>query len=164
MAIPQKMKMRITSVFFSGALAIAAAMITGSDGLEGYAASPYRDVVGVLTVCYGHTGSDIVEGKTYTEPECRALLNQDLTHVARQIDPYITRPIPVATRAALYSFTYNVGVSSFKNSTLLRRLNAGDTAGACNELRRWVYAGGRKWKGLENRREIERDVCMMEAA
>jgi len=161
MAIPSGMKARMLAAV--GAMAIASAMLIGNDGLEGPAPVPYYDVGGVLTVCYGHTGSDIVPGKTYSENECRYLLNKDLSSVARRIDPYITRPVPDTTRAALYTFAYNVGATSFKNSTLLRLLNRGYTAGACDQLRRWVYADGRKWQGLINRREIEREVCMMEA-
>ncbi|MCH5496505.1 glycoside hydrolase family protein, partial [Salmonella enterica subsp. diarizonae serovar 16:z10:e,n,x,z15] len=48
---------------------------------------------------------------------------------------------------------------AFAKSTLLKKLNAGDQAGACNELKRWTYAGGKQWKGLVTRREIEREVC-----
>lgn len=100
-----------------GAIAIASALITGptgNDGLEGVRYNPYQDVVGVWTVCYGHTGKDIMLGKKYTEAECRALLNKDLNTVARQIDPYIQKPIPVTMRGALYSFAYNVGAGNFQ--------------------------------------------------
>ena len=62
-------------------------------------------------------------------------------------------------KAALYSFTYNAGVGAFKSSTMLKKLNAGNTKGACDELRRWTYAGGKQWKGLVTRREIERELC-----
>ncbi|EAS6375440.1 TPA: lysozyme [Salmonella enterica subsp. enterica serovar Orion] len=146
-----------------GAIAIASALITGptgNDGLEGVRYKPYRDVVGILTVCYGHTGNDIMIGKTYTESECKALLNKDLNMVARQINPYIKVPIPETTRGALYSFVYNVGAGNFKTSTLLHKINQGDIKGACEQLRRWTYAGGKQWKGLITRREIEREVCM----
>lgn len=146
-----------------GAIAIASALITGTtgnDGLEGVRYEPYRDVVGVWTVCYGHTGNDIIRGKTYTKAECDALLNKDLALVARQIDPFIQKPIPEAMRGALYSFTYNVGAGNFKSSTLLRKINQGDMKGACEQLRRWTYAGGKQWKGLITRREIEREVCL----
>ncbi|ECB7868775.1 lysozyme [Salmonella enterica subsp. enterica serovar Agona] len=146
-----------------GAIAIASVLITGptgNDGLEGVRYKPYRDVVGIWTVCYGHTGNDIMIGKTYTESECKALLNKDLNTVARQINPYIKVPIPETTRGALYSFVYNVGAGNFKTSTLLHKINQGDIKGACEQLRRWTYAGGKQWKGLITRREIEREVCL----
>lgn len=146
-----------------GAIAIASMLITGptgNDGLEGVRYTPYQDVIGVWTVCYGHTGKDILLGKTYTKVECDALLNKDLATVARQINPYIKVPIPETTRGALYSFAYNVGSGNFKTSTLLYKINQGDIAGACDQLRRWIYAGKQTWKGLVTRREIEREVCL----
>ncbi|KYC08761.1 lysozyme [Salmonella enterica subsp. enterica] len=139
----------------ASAMVIAAAMIGGNGGLEGRRHEPYRDVAGVLTVCDGHTGKDIVPGKHYTDAECDALLNKDLALVAARIDPLIKASIPNSERAALYSFAYNVGTGAFARSTLLKKLNAGDLAGACNELKRWTYAGGKQWKGLVTRREIE---------
>nr|MBJ6969775.1 glycoside hydrolase family protein [Vibrio cholerae] len=52
-------------------------------------------------------------------------------------------------------------VGAFSRSTLLKKLNAGEMTQACDELKRWVYAGGKKWKGLMNRREIEEEVCSL---
>ncbi|HDE1138788.1 TPA: lysozyme, partial [Klebsiella pneumoniae] len=92
--------------------------------------------------------------------ECRALLSKDLNAVARQINPYIQKPIPETMRGALYSFAYNVGAGNFQTSTLLRKINQGDQKGACDQLRRWTYAKGKQWKGLVTRREIEREVCL----
>lgn len=146
----------------AGAVAIAAALLGGHDGLEGRRYIPYRDVAGVLTVCDGHTGKDIIPGKRYTDAECDALLDKDLKRVKAQVDPLIKVSIPESERAAFYSFAYNVGTGAFARSTLLKKLNAGDHAGACNELKRWTYAGGRQWKGLVTRREIEREVCTWE--
>ncbi|MFE4125365.1 lysozyme [Kosakonia sp. YIM B13605] len=163
MAMSPEFRNKVIAAIGGGSLAISAAMITGpngDDGLEGIRLEPYLDVVGVPTVCYGHTGSDIVMGKTYTERQCKDLLNADLQSVARQVDPVINADIPETMRAALYSFAYNVGVGAFKKSTMLRLINKGDNAAACNEMKRWVMAGGKKWKGLVNRREIEREVCM----
>jgi len=157
MATSTALRNKIIAAMGGGAIAIAAAVIPSLEGVEH---KPYQDVVGVWTVCYGHTGADIIKSKTYTEAECQALLNKDLRTVANQIDPLIKRPIPDTTRAALISFSYNVGAGAFRQSTLLKKINAGDTVGACNELRRWTYAGGKQWKGLMNRREIERDVCL----
>lgn len=154
---------KIAAALGGGAIAIASALITGpsgDDGLEGVRYQAYRDVVGVWTVCYGHAGKDIMLGKTYTEAECKGLLNKDLATVARQVNPYIKVPIPETTRGALYSFVYNVGARNFKTSTLLYKINQGDIKGACEQLRRWTYAGGKEWKGLITRREIEREVCL----
>ncbi|HBH7363351.1 TPA: glycoside hydrolase family protein [Escherichia coli] len=134
--------------------------VSGNDGLEGVSYIPYKDIVGVWTVCHGHTGKDIMLGKTYTKAECKALLNKDLATVARQINPYIKVDIPETTRGALYSFVYNVGAGNFRTSTLLRKINQGDIKGACDQLRRWTYAGGKQWKGLMTRREIEREICL----
>lgn len=162
MAMSPKLKNSVIAAVPAGAIAIAAALITGptgNDGLEGVRYDPYQDVVGVWTVCWGHTGKDIILGKTYTKAECQALLDKDLNAVARQINPYINVRIPETTRGALYSFVYNVGAGSFSKSTLLRKLNAGDVESACKELQRWTYAGGQQWKGLITRREIERTVC-----
>lgn len=143
----------------SGAITIAAAMLGNADGLEGRRYYAYQDLVGVWTVCDGHTGADIRRGHRYTDKECDALLQSDLLKVAAAIDPLIKARIPDPTRAALYSFTYNVGSGAFANSTLLKKLNSGDVQGACKELQRWTYAGGKQWKGLITRREIEREVC-----
>ena len=88
-------------------------------------------------------------------PETR----KDLTRIAAQVDPHIKVQTTETQRAAIYSFAYNVGATATINSTLLKKLNAKDYAGACSELKRWVYAGGKKWKGLMNRRDVEYEVC-----
>ena len=111
MVMSPKLKNKLSAAVVGLIIAIAAALITGptgNDGLEGVRYQPYQDVVGVWTVCYGHTGKDIMLGKTYTETECQALLDKDLNAVARQINPYIKVPLPETTRGALYSFAYNV--------------------------------------------------------
>ncbi|MEI6907653.1 lysozyme, partial [Klebsiella pneumoniae] len=89
-------------------------------------------------VCDGHTGTDIRRGHRYTDRECDNLPKADLRKVASAIDPLIKVRIPDPTRAALYSFTYNVGSGAFASSTLLKKLNAGDVPGACKELQRWT--------------------------
>lgn len=154
-----EMKKRIAAAIGGGAVAVATAMVSGKKGLEGREYVPYRDVVGILTVCDGHTGSDIIPGKHYSDEECDALRHADMTRIARQVDPYIRTSTTETQRAAIYSFAYNVGVTAAINSTLMKKLNARDYSGACNELKRWVYAGGKKWKGLMNRRDVEYQVC-----
>lgn len=154
-----KLFTKFTEALGGGALAVAFALLSGQDGLEGREYIPYQDVVGVWTVCDGHTGPDIIKGKRYTDRECDALTKADLKRIASQIDPNIKVKLPETVHAAIYTFAYNVGAGAFNKSTMLRKINAGDTIGACNELQRWVYAGGKKWKGLINRREVETTVC-----
>ncbi|KMK11057.1 lysozyme [Pluralibacter gergoviae] len=149
----------IISALGGGAIAIATAMLSGKGGLEGREYIPYRDVVGVLTVCDGYTGSDIIPGKKYSDTECDSLTRADLQRIARQVDPHITVQTTETQRAAIYSWAYNVGATAAINSTLMKKLNSRDYAGACAELKRWVYAGGKKWRGLMNRRDVEYEVC-----
>ena len=144
----------------AGALAIATIFIGGKDGVEGRKYEAYKDVAGVWTVCDGHTGSDVIRGKTYTDRECDRLLRKDLQPAKYTVDNLVKLPLGEYQRAALYSFVFNVGSDAFSKSTLLKKLNRGDQEGACEEMRRWVYAGGMKWKGLQNRREMERSMCL----
>lgn len=151
--IPNKIK----TAAAGGLMALTVSMIAYFEGME---TKPYKDVVGVTTVCFGHTGADIIPTKTYSESECLALLEKDLSKVRKGVDPLIKVDLDNNTRAAIYSFAYNVGTGAFARSTMLKKLNAGDIAGACNELKRWTYAGGKEWKGLITRREIENAVCL----
>ncbi|HEN3614723.1 TPA: lysozyme [Yersinia enterocolitica] len=161
MTISKRLMTKIAGVVAGGAMAIAIALVGGSDGLEGREYMPYRDVVGVLTVCDGHTGKDIIPNKGYSDAECDALLHQDLIPVFAAIDRIVNVPMSDFRKAALASFGYNVGITAMTNSTMVKKLNRGDTSGACDELRRWIKAGGKVWKGLVNRREVERELCLM---
>ncbi|MGC1030890.1 lysozyme [Pantoea agglomerans] len=164
MAISAALRNRLLAAAGAGALTLAMTLLGGPDGLEGRRYVPYRDVAGVLTVCDGHTGPDIVRNKNYTDQECDALLRADLKPVQADVDSMVTVPLSDYQRAALYSFAYNTGTDAFSRSSLLKRLNAGDKAGACNELRRWIFAGGRRWRGLMKRRETERALCLSESS
>ena len=125
---------------------------------EGRQLVGYVDPVGIPTVCYGHTATAVV-GQARSAAECEALLQQDLGIALVAVDRHLP-DLPPATRAALGSFVYNVGAGAFQSSTLLRKAKAGDLVGACNELSRWVYAGGRVLPGLVRRREAERELCL----
>ncbi|WP_339617219.1 lysozyme [uncultured Gilvimarinus sp.] len=120
----------------------------------------YVDPVGVWTSCYGHTGEGVVPGREYSDAECEALLRLDTLEREAQLLRYVRVPISDEIRASLISFVYNVGVGNFRSSTLLKKLNAGDYVGACNELTRWTYAGGERLAGLVRRREAERQLCL----
>lgn len=150
------LKQKVTAVASAGAVSIALTVI---GYFEGVRYEPYRDVAGILTVCYGHTGNDIIQGKTYTQQECDELLQKDFIRTQQQVDILVKVPVDDKTKASLYSFAFNVGTTAFARSTLLKKLNASDQYGACEEMKRWVYAGGNVWRGLVSRREAESALC-----
>lgn len=150
------MNPRVAVASGTAVVALASPMIVHYEGMQH---TPYRDPIGIVTVCAGHTGPDIVAGKTYTPAECAALLARDLAEHNAGLMECVKVPMTDTVHAAMLSFTFNVGVSKFCKSTIARKLNSGDTPGACAELSRWVYAGGKKLLGLERRRAAERALC-----
>ncbi|UUC20545.1 lysozyme [Pseudomonas asiatica] len=139
----------------SATVGIASAVVTHFEGLRTKA---YLDPVGIPTVCFGHTATAAL-GQVKTTTECQQLLETDLAVAIKSVDDLVKVQLPVERRAALVSFVYNVGAGQLAGSTLLRKLNAGDTAGACAEFDRWVFAGGVKLNGLVARRAEERALC-----
>lgn len=125
---------------------------------EGKVNRTYVDPVGVLTSCYGHTGSELKPGQTFTDAQCLAQLEADLVKHAVALD-CVRYPLTDGQKAAFLSFAFNVGNGAFCNSTLVRKANAGDMSGACAELSRWTVAGGKELPGLVKRRAAERALC-----
>lgn len=151
------MSKKKTGLGLSAAAIIAVSFI---QPWEGRRYEPYLDVGGVLTVCDGHTGPDIVAGKIYTDVECDFLTAKDVNTAEVGVNKYLKAPVSDKTKAAFISFAYNAGVPAFGSSTLLRLANAGDVEGACNQLSRWVFVKGVRIKGLVNRRMSERALCL----
>lgn len=140
-----------------GALAATVALVAAH---EGYRAYTYADPVGIPTACFGHTGPNVRMGQTYTRLQCEKLLIDDLQKAHNAVVQCIRTPLTDNQRVALTSFAYNVGGQALCGSTLAKKANAGDMAGACNELPRWVYAKGIKLPGLIRRRAEERALCL----
>ena len=151
------------SVKSGGVGALAGAALMGAIALvapwEGKRNSAYLDIVDVPTICYGHT-QGVRLGQTLSDEQCKKLLGEDLQEANRAINSCVKVPLTDYQRAAFVSFTYNLGGTAFCRSTLLRKLNSGDVVGACNEMSKWVNAGGRRVQGLVNRRAAERNVCL----
>lgn len=119
---------------------------------EGREHVPYYDVGGVLTVCDGITGRDVIPGKYYSDEDCDRLVVREVNKHEAALDRCLHADVPIETKAAFISFTFNVGSGAACRSTLVRKANAGDLVGACNELSRWVFVQGNRVRGLENRR------------
>ena len=141
-------------------LAIAIPFIAQWEGLR---TETYRDVVGIPTVCYGETGPHITMGMQFSRAECRRMLDQRLLRYARQLDRCVATPLTPYQGAAILELGYNVGTTAVCRSTLARMIREGQPASAwCPQLRRWVFAQGRKYRGLVNRREDSLLMCIKE--
>lgn len=138
--------------------AAAALLFAAVPVFEGTVLKTYRDPVGILTSCMGHTGPELRMGQKFTLAQCEEQLAGDLLKHSKALD-CIRPPLTDGQKAAFISFAYNVGNGAFCGSTLARKANAGDMAGACAELDRWVYAKGKKLPGLVTRRATERQWC-----
>ena len=138
------------------ALTIAAALVTKWEGVR-YV--PYRDQGGVLTVCWGHTGPDVIAGRRYTQTECEAFRAQDLAIANAQVKRCLPMPMLPQIEGALTDATFNVGPRVVCGSTLQRKALANDWPGACAALDSWKYIGRTVSPGLANRRADDRAVC-----
>ncbi len=123
---------------------------------EGFVAMPYICAGGHLTIGYGHV---IAPHEQFDAPitrlDARALLMQDVAVAERAVLRYIHAPLTQGQFDALVSFTFNLGAGALQRSTLRRVINRGDYTSAPHQLRRWVFAEGRKLRGLVRRREAE---------
>lgn len=140
--------------------AIAMTLAIPAEGLRQYA---YYDPPGVLTVCYGTTGKDVIKGKKYSLEECRSFLERDMLEAVTIVER--CHPgLPDKVLAAFSDAVYNIGPNVACNSTANKYLKAGDYVAACNELPKWNKArvAGQMvtLPGLTKRREAERRLCL----
>lgn len=151
----------LISAATAAAIYIASPLIELIEGVEN---KPYMDIAGIPTVCSGITGPDVVWGKTYSNMECRSLLEKHIKIHAKYVQDAVTYPIAQETRAALISFSYNVGGSAMRKSMAVRLINQGKVEQGCKALGMWNKAtvNGKKVvvKGLVNRRNEEIKLCL----
>lgn len=148
---------RLIALGASSIIAVSAAFLVAP--FEGKENKAYLDLVGIPTVCFGET-KGVKLGDYKTDAQCEESLVKELTSYNKEMKKYVTVPIPENMEVAYTSFVWNVGIGAWKNSTLLKKLNSQDYAGACQQLLRWDKAGGKTVKGLTNRRQAEYKVCM----
>lgn len=143
-------------------LALASSVVIPNiQAFEGTKSTAYRDIGGILTVCSGHTGSDVVVNKVYSPTECRALTQEDV-NVAEagvlRVSPQL-KYHPLVLASAI-SFSYNVGVGDYDKSSVAANFNKGNFVAGCSSLLKYTYAGGKYSAGLFNRRKQEYTICM----
>ena len=122
--------------------------------MEGLSLEAYEDCAGVPTIGYGHT-KNVQMGDRISKYWAKELLKDDVREVEQQV-----LDLNVAQTQgqfdALVSFAFNLGIGRLKSSTLLKVIREGGSKNAIKkEFKRWVYAGGKKLRGLELRREWE---------
>lgn len=153
--VPEMPKGRLAVLIGASA---ATALVATVAAWEGKSNVPYRDVVGILTVCYGETHQPM---RRYTDAECKAMLEDRLADYA---GPVLERNPELrghdSQLVAASSLAYNIGVANYNRSSVARLFSAGRWREACDAFLKWNRAGGREVRGLTNRRKAERAICL----
>lgn len=140
---------------------------TGIDlisSFEGIRLNAYDDSVGVWTIGIGTTiyqnGVKVKKGDKCTQEQALEYLQHDLRSFEKTVNDSVKVPLSQNQFDALVSLAYNIGSGAFKNSTLLKKLNAKDYAGAADQFLVWNKGGGKVLKGLVRRRDAERALFL----
>lgn len=152
-------------------LTLAASTLIGIAIHEGFREDAYLPTkYDVPTIGFGTT-KNVKMGDKITVERALVRLQEEIDdEYVAAIKKLVKVPLYPHEFGALVSFVYNVGVTNFRTSTLLKKLNAGDYLGACAELDNWVkqYTGKRDANGkkiyivlpgLVKRRAEERAIC-----
>jgi lysozyme len=107
---------------------------------EGYSDKPYLDVAGIWTNGFGNTHN---AQQKVTVPQGLEQLGRNVKDAETAVNRCITSSISQKTFDSFVGLTFNIGESAFCKSTLVRLYNRGDKHAACDQLLRWVYAGGK---------------------
>jgi len=130
--------------------------------LEGVEYEAYLDVAGVPTIGVGHTRKVYIGMPTASEHEVDTWLMEDLADAQGAVSNYVHVALNQNEADALISLVFNIGGTQFRNSTLLRKLNAGDRDGAAEQFLVWNKARVKgkleEVKGLSKRRAVEKKL------
>ena len=113
------------------------------------------------TIGFGST-EGVKLGDTISVPDALNRLEKDVRAAEDAVRSCVTVPLMPYEMDAYVSLAYNIGQARFCGSTLVKKLNAGDYRGACEEIKRWHFAGGKSLKGLVDRRAAEYRRCIGE--
>ena len=149
----------------ASALVLSAAALAAIAGYEGYRSTAYIPVPGdVPTVGHGTTryedGKPVKMGDAVTPDRARILLQHDASAFARAVQRCAPVPMHQHEFDAFVSLAYNIGEGAFCKSTLAKKLNALDYAGACREILKWDKFQGKPLRGLTLRRQKEYQLCI----
>ena len=130
---------------------------------EGVIYKIYNDIAGYPTGGIGHKLSKQENlqynvGDKIDEATTVSWFVQDVREACSAIDFYVKVPLTINEKDAIVSFIYNIGNEAFAESTFLRELNRKQYLSASREFTRWIWAGGKRSKGLLNRRLSEQEL------
>ncbi|NHB90768.1 lysozyme [Photorhabdus cinerea] len=155
-----EMKSRLSAAVIAAILAGAGSEVILSQFLnekEGNRLSAYQDAGGVWTICRGITrvqGAPVRRGMRLTAQQCDELNRIEAQRAIDWVKRHVQVPLTEPQIAGIASFCpYNIGPGKCFSSTFYRKLNAGDKKGACAEIKRWIFDGGkdcRKTQGQAN--------------
>lgn len=141
------------------ALALSAAGLVGIVNHEGYTDRAVIPVPGdVPTIGFGTTDG-VKMGDRTTPPAALARALRDVSKFEGALKECVRVELTQYEYDAYVSLAYNIGADAFCGSTLVKKLNARDYAGACAEISRWNKMGGKELLGLTRRRAEERAMC-----
>jgi lysozyme len=136
----------------------------GKDGLaltesfEGCRLKAYRDIRGILTIGYGHTGADVHPEMSITLEQAQEFLLADVRTAVDAVNRLVNVQLTQDEFDALVDAVYNIGQGNFEHSTLHKLLNAGNYKAAADEFEKWDKAGGQVVAGLLRRRVAEHEL------
>lgn len=125
---------------------------------EGLRLEAYVCPGGELSIGYGHTGKDVIPGMKITKEQAHLLLVEDVQEAVNWVNATVLPKLTQGQFDALVDFVFNLGVGTFKSSTLFRLVNAGLMDRAALEFPKWVQADGKVLEGLVKRREAARKM------
>lgn len=161
----KSLKQKLIVAFIAAGLSAPAAFFVYDVTVpsEGVELQVYLDPVSLPTVCVGRMDRKLKLGQTFTLDECMEMLAEDWKKHQAQLDSVVKVPYKSEwQKEALTDFTFNVGIGNVQSSTLIRLLNQGKHVEACQQLSRWVKAGGKTLKGLVTRRKNTMPYCLGE--
>jgi|TARA_R100000808_G_scaffold1003_1_gene4785 lysozyme len=135
-------------------------MKTSAEGIalikkfEGLELDSYQCSANVWTLGYGHT-QGVAEGDSCSEEEAEIILVNDLKEFETYVNALVDVELDQNQFDALVAWTFNLGPTNLRTSTLLKKLNDGEYHNVPSEIKRWNRAGGQVLDGLIRRREAE---------
>ncbi|MCK2179026.1 lysozyme [Hafnia paralvei] len=124
------------------------------DEKEGVRTIAYQDGRGIWSICRGLTrieGKPVTRGLKLSYSQCKRYDALERDKAIAWVKRNVTVPLSEPAIAGIASFCpYNIGPAKCFPSTFYKKLNAGDRIGACAEIKRWIFDGGRDCRIKEN--------------